>query len=265
MSKLLHKIALVTGAGQGIGAACSNVLAEEGATVVVSDINLASAQSTADQIVEQGGKAVAVELDVSDESSWEAVSASVFERYGRLDILVNNAGIFKQMDFEATTLADWNTMLDINLTGSFLGVRSAVALMKQNIDSSSIINIASINGLSSGAAERCAAYCAAKAGVRLLSKAVALECGRKGYGIRVNAICPGGVNTAMNDELNEQSLRAKATGHPIGRMAEPMDIAKAVLFLASDDASFITGSDFVVDGGVTAGFIGGVYPEVGSG
>lgn len=261
MQRVKNKVAIVTGAGSGIGKATAEVLAKEGAAVVVTDINLKAAESTALGITEQGGSALALLLDVSSETGWETVFSETLETFNSLDLLVNNAGMFSMNECCELTLDQWRAVMSVNLDGVFLGVSGAIRIMRQNPRECSIINIASVNSLPYGAFENCSAYCASKAGVSLLTRCAALECGRNGYGIRLNSICPGGVNTAMNDGIDEETLRAKRSGHPIGRMAEPVDIAKAVLFLASDEAGFITGSDFIVDGGATAGFVSGVYPE----
>ncbi len=265
MSRLLDKVAVVTGGGSGIGAATCRLFANQGAKLLVTDIDLAAAQTIADQIKGQGGEAVAMHHDVSSESGWISVMSCAQQTFGKVNILVNNAGVCVQQDLISTSLQDWRKTMGVNLDGAFIGVREAIKSMLANKESGSIINIASVNGLSSGGIEGCASYCASKAGLRLLTKSAALECGRKGYPIRVNAICPGGVNTAMNQMLSKEELAAKEKCHPVGRMAEPVDIANSILFLASEESSFVTGADFIVDGGVTAGFVSGDYPEMSAG
>ena len=252
MNRVDQKVALVTGGGSGIGRASCELLAEAGAWVVVSDINVAAAEETAKLIIESGGEAIAMQLDVSSEADWQKAMAFTFENYKKLDVLVNNAGIHKSVECKDMSLEDWRRMMSVNLDAVFLGIRSAINMMIGNKQMGSIINIASVDSLR--AFEMNGAYSASKAGVKMLAKTAALECGKKGYNIRVNSILPGGVKTQMAQSLfDKEALEAKGKAHPIGRMAEPIDIARAVLFLASDDSSFMTGSDFIIDGGATAG------------
>ena len=261
MNSINNKVAIVTGGGSGIGQAICQLFAQAGGSVVVTDINLSAATETATSIQSSGGEAIAIEHNVAAESDWRRVIQNTLEQYGQLDILVNNAGIWRSIACESMSLEEWRTINSINLDGVFIGVRDAINVMKDSTTDSSIINIASVNGLGCGGNELGSAYCASKAGVRLLSKSAALECGRQGYNIRINCICPGGVNTPMNETLSAEIQKMKATGHPIGRIGEPIDMARAALFLASEDASFMTGSDMIVDGGGTAGFISGAYPD----
>lgn len=260
MNRVNEKVAIVTGAGSGIGQATCQLLAEAGASVVVTDIDLSAATKTAESIADNGCRALALAHDVASERDWQRVMATTIEHFQHLDILVNNAGLWQEVACEDMTLENWRLVMSINLDGVFIGMREAIRIMKGNTDSSSIVNISSVNGLSCGGNELGSAYCASKAGVRLLTKSAALECGRSGYNIRINSVCPGGVNTAMNQLLSPEIQEAKAKGHPIGRIAQPIDIARAILFLVSDDAGFMTGSDLVIDGGGTAGFISGEYP-----
>ena len=258
---LNDKVALVTGGGRGIGSEICRQLAQSGASVIVTDIDAASAQQTAKDIIAAGGKAQATTLDVASESGWQQVIEFTKANYGKLNILVNNAAIFQSIGIEETTFASWKTMIGINLDGIFLGIQSAMKDMSSREEACSIINISSVNGLDAGASETCPAYCASKAGMRVLSRSVALECARKGYPIRVNSICPGGIDTPMAREgLSEEVFAMREKMHPIGRGGEQNDIARAVLFLASDDAGFITGTELIVDGGLTAGYTFGSYP-----
>lgn len=260
MNRVDNKIALVTGGGSGIGKTTCELLSQAGAKVVVSDINAESAESTALSIRKAGGDAVAVGHDVSSEEDWQRVMDFAVTTYGELNILVNNAGLALRAGYiDEMSFDNWRRMMSVNLDGVFLGVSQGIKVMKDNEHTSSIINISSASGLLGG--EAAAAYSASKAGVRYLTKSAVLDCGRKGYAIRINSICPGGVNAPMSVTLGEKRLKARGKRHPIGRGGETIDIAKGVLFLASDDSDFMTGSDFVIDGGATAGFTSGEYPS----
>lgn len=247
------KIALVTGGGSGLGAASCARLAEEGAIVVVSDINAASAEAVAAQI---GGGAWSAHQDVTDESRWRELIDEIVERHGGLNILVNNAGIALVGSVEDTTLEDWQRTQNVNLDAVFLGTREAIRAMKAG--SGSIINISSIEGIIGE--QKVAAYNASKGGVRIFTKSSALHCAAEGYDIRVNSVHPGFIGTAMVSDalesMNEQDGQAFEQrimdGIPMGRMGEPRDIANGVLFLASDESSYMTGSELVIDGGFIA-------------
>ena len=262
MGRLTEKVAIVTGGGSGIGKVTCERLANEGALIVVSDINASSAEATAKDICALGGDAISVEHDVASEKGWQKAIATTLEKFNKVDILVNNAAVFKDLSFLNSTLKDWQHIMSINLDGVFLGMRFAVkAMLDTKCATGSIINISSVNGMDSGATELSAAYSASKAGVRMLTKSAALECGRKGYCIRINSICPGGVNTPLAGTLGEDEIAHRQKMHPIGRCGEGIDIANGVLYLASDESSFVTGSDLVIDGGWTAGYVFGVYPD----
>lgn len=253
MNRVDNKVAFVTGGGSGIGKACCELLAEAGAKIVVSDINRASAEETAKSIIAVGGEAIAVDHDISNEAAWERVMASTLEQFQKLDVLVNCAGICLPVSLKNTTLEAWRQTINVNLDGTFLGIRSAITAMTKNQDPGSIINIASVSGHFGANCQ--SSYCASKGGVRLLSKSAATECGKKGYNIRVNTISPGSIETPINKGWYEtpDGKKLKA-GIPMGRWGQAMDIAKGVLFLASDDSSFITGIDLVIDGGVMGSF-----------
>jgi NAD(P)-dependent dehydrogenase (short-subunit alcohol dehydrogenase family) len=258
---LNDKVALVTGGGRGIGSEICRQLAASGAKVVVTDIDTDSAQQTAEQIKVSGGDAYATALNVASEADWERVFEFTQANCGKLNILVNNAGIFKSIGAEETTLDLWRKTMAVNLDGVFLGVRESLRVMAGHGEPCSIINIVSVNGLDAGASETCPAYCVSKAGVKMLSRSVALECGRKGYNIRVNSICPGGIDTPMSREsLTAEMLEFRKKANPIGRGGEVIDIANAAVFLASEASSFITGTELIVDGGFSAGYIFGCYP-----
>lgn len=255
MARVAGKVALVTGAGMGLGRAASLLLAREGAKLAVTDIDDEAGQETADLIRNQGGESLFVHHDVSRPEDWGPVMSAIEERFGRLDVLVNNAGIAIARTIEDTTLEEWRRTMAINLDGVFLGCQHAVALMKKS-GGGSIINLSSIDGII-GEADL-AAYCASKGGVRTLTKAVAVHCAAAGYGIRCNSIHPGYVWTPQTENylkdlgrLEEERTKALSR-HPIGFLGEPDDIAYMVLYLASDESKFVTGSEMVVDGGYLA-------------
>ncbi len=250
MNRVDGKAAIVTGGGSGIGRACSELLSEAGADVVVTDLDIGAAEETVAMIRDTGRSALAVEHDVTSGEAWDTVVATTLETYGRLDVLVNNAGIGGGAQaFEDTPFEAWRQVLSVNLDGVFLGTQQAVKVMREA--GGSIVNISSIMGMVGGAN---AAYNASKGGVRLLTKSVAVYCGNNGLAIRVNSVHPGYVWTPMIQKgASEEDIRNYLTPrHPIGRLGEPIDIARGVLFLASDDSSFMTGSELVIDGGYTA-------------
>lgn len=255
MNRVQGKVALVTGAGMGLGRASSLLLAGEGAAVVVTDIDERAARQTAELVEGMGAPSLHIHHDVAKEEGWPRVMAVVEEKFGRLDILVNNAGIAVAKNIEETTLDEWRRTMAINLDGVFFGCRQGIALMKKG-GGGSIINLSSIDGII-GEADL-AAYCASKGGVRTLTKAVAVHCAEKGYRIRCNSIHPGYVWTPQTEnylrDLGKlESEKAKALSrHPIGFLGEPNDIAYMVLYLASDESKFVTGSEMVVDGGYLA-------------
>ena len=248
-----NKVALVTGGGSGLGEAISLRLAEEGATVVVSDINESSAQSVAAAI---GDKAVAVHQDVTSEQRWAEVVNETVERFGRLDILVNNAGIAIVGTVEDTSLADWQATQNVNLDAVFLGTLEAIKVMQDG--GGSIINISSVEGIIGE--PTLAAYNASKGGVRIFTKSAALHCAAEGYNIRVNSVHPGFIATAMvsgavalmSEEDGAAFQERILANIPMGEMGEPIDIANGVLFLASEESRYMTGSELVIDGGYIA-------------
>jgi 3(or 17)beta-hydroxysteroid dehydrogenase len=258
MDRLRGKSALVTGAASGIGKATALLFAREGARVVATDIDPAGDQ-VADAIAVAGGEAHFVRHDVSNEASWVAAVRRALEAFGRLDVLVNNAGISFAKPLGETTLAEWRRLMAVNLDGVFLGTREGVRAMRRT-GGGSIVNVSSASGLVGSALA--SAYCASKGAVRLFTKAVALEVA--GDGIRVNSIHPGGVRTPIWSKadfwpgLVEQSgsedaaLQALGKATPLGRLAEPEEVAEAILYLASDASRFMTGSELVLDGGYTA-------------
>jgi len=255
MSRVAGKVVLVTGAGLGLGRASSLLLASEGAKLVVSDIDEGLAGDTAAEIVKAGGEALALRHDVSKPEDWPTVIAAIEQRFGRLDVLVNNAGIAIAKNIEDTTLAEWRRTMAINLDGVFLGCQEGIKLMKKS-GGGSIINLSSIDGII-GEADL-AAYCASKGGVRTLTKAVAVHCAERRYAIRCNSIHPGYIWTPQTENYLrdlgtlEQEKAKALSRHPIGFLGEPADIAYMVLYLASDESKFVTGSEMVVDGGYLA-------------
>jgi len=251
MGRLQDKIALITGGASGIGRAAAHLFAEEGATVVIADRDEAAARAAVAAI---GGRASFQRLDVTAEDRWIAVTDALVRDRGRLDILINSAGVSLLKDIEATTLDEWRVLMAVNLDGTFLGCKHAVRVMKER--GGSIVNMSSVAGLiGSGFL---AAYCASKGGVRLLTKAVALHCARKGYNIRCNSVHPSFADTPMLEGMvaaarNPDKLAASFTAAaPLGRLAQPIEVARTILFLASDESVFTTGAELVVDGGLTA-------------
>jgi NAD(P)-dependent dehydrogenase (short-subunit alcohol dehydrogenase family) len=246
------KTCLVTGAARGIGLAICERLLEEGARVMIADIDSTGAA----QARRLGERAMFGALDVRREADWDAALDELRRRWGDPDVVVNNAGIAMMGDIETCTAEQWQRTLDINLTAVMLGTRKAIARMKAR--GGAIVNLASIEGLIGE--PMAMAYNAAKGGVRLFSKSAAIHCARAGYGIRINCICPGFIDTDMvrgavgglGAEAAMQFQQALMARVPMGRLGQPREIANAVLFAASDEASFMTGADLVVDGGHTA-------------
>jgi len=246
--RLTSDVAIVTGAGRGIGRAIARLFAAEGARVVVADIDFASAQLTADQIQGSGGQAIAEPVDISQTAPVQRLIDGTLVRYGQLDVLVNNAGIGLNKPFLATTLEEWDQQLRVNLTGAFLCGQSAARAMIER-GGGRIVNIASISGQRGGQGR--AAYGAAKAGVILLTKVMAVELAP--LGVRVNAVSPGPVDTDQSRGTHTPSTRqAYYDRIPAQRYGEREEIAAAVLFLASRESSFVNGHVLNVDGGFNA-------------
>jgi 3(or 17)beta-hydroxysteroid dehydrogenase len=266
MNRLDGKVALISGAARGIGAETARLMVEAGARVAIGDVLDERGRETARAIAGGDGAALYLHLDVTGEDGWRQAVAATVERFGRLDVLVNNAGLFLGKDIEEASLEDWHRLAAVNLTGVFLGTKLALPALRESARTSAagsaIVNLASVAGLVGSQLDPL--YSLTKGGVTLFTKSAALEFARKGYRVRVNSIHPGLIETDMGEQTflartrhggsNDVAAareRARAA-YPIGRLGQPLDIAKGIVFLASDDAAFMTGAGLVVDGGVTA-------------
>lgn len=255
--RLLDKTALISGAASGIGRATALLFAREGARVAVTDMDEEGCRAVAEKILSDGGHAVWQKLDVTREADWEGALAQVDEAWGPLNVFVASAGISLAKPVTEMELSEWQRVLAINLDGVFLGTKHAIRAMRGG--GGSIVLVSSASGIKASAGA--SAYAASKAAVRQFARAVALECGADG--IRVNTVLPGGVKTPMwramgfwEDLLREHGTEEKVwkalgAGTPLGRFAEPEEIAQAILYLASDAAKFVTGAELVIDGGWT--------------
>jgi 3alpha(or 20beta)-hydroxysteroid dehydrogenase len=250
VKRLDGKVALVTGAARGIGAAIATLFASEGAAVLVTDRRDEPGEAVAAGIREAGGRSAYRHLDITDEAGWAAAVEAARAGFGGVDVLVNNAGIIRVKPLLETTLEDLQALLATNLVGAFLGTKAVAAAMRER-GGGSIVNFSSVQGLEGR--EGLAAYGAAKFGVRGFSKTAAIELGP--HGIRVNTLFPGPTRTKMTERKGwtDADYDRAYAGYPLGRMADPIEIARVALFLASDESSFCTGGDFVADGGVSAG------------
>ena len=248
MGRLEGKVALISGAARGQGEAEARLFANEGAKVVFGDILDMEGEKVEAEINETGGEAKYIHLDVTNESEWETAVKESVNSYGKLDILVNNAGISIGKNVEETTLEEWDLVQDVNSKGVFLGTKAAIPAMRES-GGGSIVNISSIAGLVGIAS---AAYVASKGAVRLLTKSTAVQYGPEN--IRCNSVHPGFIETEMiRGILSDSEERAKRLAiTPLGIFASAHDIALAVLFLASDESRYMTGSELVIDGGITA-------------
>ena len=247
--RVAGKVALISGGAGGIGSATARLLAKEGAAVIIGDILEDEGRAAEAQIAETGGKALFVNLDVTSEDSWRNAVQSAVASFGRLDILVNNAGVSQRGGVEETTSEAWDKVMDINVKGVFLGTQAVIPEMRK-AGGGSIINISSIYGLVGSGGS--AGYHASKGAVRIFNKSTAIQYASEN--IRANSVHPGFIDTPMtrahHDNPNIHEERVAKT--PIGRMGRPEDIAAGILYLASDESSFVTGSELVIDGGMTA-------------
>jgi len=255
MSRLDDKVALITGAGNGMGNAASLLFASVGASVVVADAVEDAGRATVDAVQSAGGNAAFVAVDVSDEDAVAAMIRFTVDTYGALHVLYNNAGIFPADDggVSETSIATWDRVIDVNLKGVWLGCKHGVPAMIES-GGGTIVNTASFVALM-GAATPQIAYTASKGGVLAMTREIAVEHAR--HGIRANALCPGPIDTPMLAELmsDPEWARRRLMHIPMGRPGRTEELAKAALFLASEDSSYMTGSALVVDGGITAAYV----------
>ena len=252
MGRLEGKTALVTGAASGIGLQTSIRLAEEGARVMMTDINLEEGLQKAEKL---GANATFLKLDITEEEEWIPVLDETVKRFDRLDILVNSAGMVLIADVEQITLEDWRKVHAVNLDGTFLGCKHGVRFMKE-FGAGSIINLSSVSGMIGGF--NLAAYNSSKGAVRMLTKSVALHCARAGYGIRCNSIHPTFIETPMlesmvRDSPDPEKVRQTLVRQvPLRRIGKPDDVANMIVYLASDESTSVTGTEMVINGGVIA-------------
>jgi 3(or 17)beta-hydroxysteroid dehydrogenase len=263
MNRLDGKVALISGAARGIGAETAKLMIEAGAKVAIGDVLDERGRETARSL---GDNALYHHLDVTSDMDWHAAIAAATARFGGIDILVNNAGMFLGKGIEEASLDEWHRLVAINMTGVFLGTKLALPALRERavgtLHGSAIVNLASVAGLVGSQLDPL--YSMTKGGVTLFTKSTALEFARKGYRVRVNSIHPGVIQTDMGEQTfaararhhgtndTEAARRMALATHPIGRLGVPNDIAKGIVFLASDDAAFMTGAGLVVDGGLTA-------------
>lgn len=251
--RLNGKTSVVTGAGAGIGRAIARTFAQEGANVVIADVNVEAAQNTAESIAQQGGTALAVHADVADPKSVEQLVKATLLRFHSVHVLVNNAAIQVNKKIEDTTFEEWNRQLAVNIGGVFLCSKSFLPHLREV--KGSIVNMSSVNG--TFVEPMCAGYCATKAAILAFTKAVAIDHG--GEGIRVNAICPGYIDAGLAEgyflaQPDPEAAKMQAGKlHALGRIGKPEEVARVAAFLASDEASFMTGSAVMVDGGFSSG------------
>jgi meso-butanediol dehydrogenase/(S,S)-butanediol dehydrogenase/diacetyl reductase len=249
--KLAGRAAVVTAGGSGIGAATARLFAEEGASIVIADLSGRRAEAVAGEVATAGGRVAWLKMDAADPAGVQAAVDLALDRYGRLDVMINNAGHAEVAAVHELSLERWHRTIEVTLTSAFLGLRSCLPVMRRQ-GAGAVVNTASISGTAGDYGM--SAYNAAKAGVINLTRSAAIENAR--HNIRVNCVCPGAIDTRapllMAGDRAEEHRRAHAAVTPLGRMGRAEEIARAILFLASDDASFITGAAVVADGGLTA-------------
>jgi len=257
MNRVDGKIALITGGARGIGGAAARQLVQAGAKVAITDVLVPDGEALTSEL---GNGSIFLQHDVTDEAAWKHVVGKTVSQFGGLDILVNNAGVWERSVIEEASVEQFDRLCAVNLKGVFLGTKHGINAMKNrpmDADSASIINLSSTAGLVGSSTS--AIYSMTKGGVRLFTKSTAIEVRARGYNIRCNSVHPGATESAMqNDILATSNMTAaeiethKTTRTPMGRFGQPLDIAQAILFLASNDSSWMTGSEMVVDGGYTA-------------
>ncbi len=247
--RLKGKVALISGGARGIGAAEARLFAKEGASVVIGDILEQEGRQLEEEINESGGPALFTRLDATLEQDWRRAVGLTAERFGKLDILVNNAGVIRRNSIEDTSAEEWDRIMEVNAKGVFLGIKAVIPQMRK-AGGGSIVNLSSTAGLVGNTFF--SAYSASKAAVRILTKCAALQGAKDG--IRCNSVHPGPINAPMMESVmaDAAEYRRRSDEIPMGRFGEPEEVAYAVLFLASDESSFVTGSELVIDGGRTA-------------
>ena len=244
--RLQDKVAIITGAARGMGAAEARLFAKEGAKVVVADVQVEDGQSVTNEINDAGGTAIFVEMDVSSQADWDRTIDAAIANFGKINVLVNNAGIIERETLEETSEETWDRIMAVNAKGVFLGTKAVIPHMKA-AGGGSIVNISSISGMISVGYP---AYNASKGAIRVFTKSAAVEFARDN--IRINSIHPGTIWTSMSTYKRAFTREERAQTIPMKRVAEPIEIAYPALFLASDESSYMTGSEVVIDGGVTA-------------
>ena len=254
MGRLRDKVALITGGASGLGKATGQLMAKEGATVILTDLQEVEGMAVSKQIIDNGGKSSFMKQDTTSEEGWREICDYILERHGHLDILLNGAGVGGSgIEIEDMDFSIWRNCLSVNLDGVFLGCKYGIKAMR-NGRGGSIINISSILGFAGLATAT--NYCASKGGVRLLTKAAALECARKTPIVRVNSIHPGFIDTPMVagaiQRRGPEFRNYIEENVPLGKLGEPSDIAEGVVYLASDGAKFVTGTELTIDGGFLA-------------
>ena len=259
MNRLAGKTGVITGGASGIGEATAFLFAKEGCSVIIADIDTENGSRVCKSIIEQGGICRFVEHDVVNEDSWKALIAETVRVYNKLDILVNNAGIGFAKSIVDMSYAEWQNVMKINLDSVFLGLKYSLGAIRKGGRGGSIVNVSSASGIV--ASPGASAYCASKAGIRLLTKSAALESAAAGDGIRINSVHPGAVDTPIWQKSNwwndfskshggdENAKELMATNVPLKRMAKAQEIAQGILYLASDDSQYVTGAELVIDGG----------------
>lgn len=249
MRRLEGKVAIISGAGSGIGREGVKLFASEGAKVLFGDVQDEKGKGLESEVRKDGGEVTYVHLDVTNESDWQDAVSKTIELYGGIDILVNNAGVYVAKNLEETTEEEWDFVQNVNSKGPFLGSKSVISVMKKS-GGGSIVNISSIAGL---LGSRFSAYGASKGAIRLLSKSIAVQYGLDG--IRCNSVHPGFIEaTGMGNDLIEMSKNGNRDlkgDTPLGILGTPKDVALAVLYLSSDESRYVTGSELVIDGGIT--------------